>query len=397
MLYVLNNQVYGNVNYKIKLEKMNFKINQKYFFIVISLIYLIILSYWFAILNSRNEQDQLTLKSAFYFTPKISILIINFFNTNVHAKILLFLKVLIIPFSIYLLLVKIYNKYISLIWSALLALTSLSIYNNMNFRDFIFLNEKITNYNYEPLIFDFPIPGFSSLYFLIVYALIITIKKINNWYLLILSLLASLDFYINPIDALFLIGIWAIYLILKLNKGIKIQHVIINFFIILSIVLFGLITANLSVESASSYSISIYNLFAYLLLPLSLMVTLYFIQRIDIYEIYNRFSHIYFFMAIEMFIIILSYSNILPINLDILETRILQFFIHLFYYVPVIYFLAKPKIKLEYSFGSESSFFAKKMRFFSTFIYNISENFITVIISIMLILYNIFPLLNTLK
>jgi hypothetical protein len=247
------------------------------------------------------------------------------------------------------------------------------------------------------LIFDFPIPGFSSLYFLIVYALIITIKKINKWYLLILSILASLDFYINPIDALFLIGIWIIFLVLKMNKGIKIQHLLINFSIILSIVLFGLTTANLSAESTSSYSISIYNLIAYLLLPLSLMVTLYFIQRIDIYEIYNRFNHIYFFMAIEIFIIIISYSKILPINLDILETRILQFFIHLFYYVPVIYFLAKPKIRLEYSFGSESSFFAKKLRFLSTFIYNISENFIAIIISIMLILYNIFPLLNNLK
>jgi hypothetical protein len=274
---------------------------------------------------------------------------------------------------------------------------SLSIYNNLNFRDFIFLNEKITNVNYEPLIFDFPIPGFSSLFFLIVYALIITIKKTNKWLLLILSFLASLDFYINPIDALFLIGIWAIFLILKLNKGVKIQHVLINFFIILSIVLSGLITANLSAESVSSYSISIYNLIAYLFLPLSLMVTLYFIQRIDIYEIYNRFSHIYFFMAIEVFIIIISYFKIFPINLDILETRILQFFIHLFYYVPVIYFLSKPKIKVEYSFGSESSFFAKKMRFFSSLIYNISENFIAVIISIMLILYNFFPLLNTLK
>jgi hypothetical protein len=376
---------------------MNFKINQKYFFIVISIAYIIILSYWFAILNSRNEQDYLTLKSAFYITPKISISIINFFNTNVNTKILLFLKVLIIPFSIYLLLVKIYNKYISLIWSALLALMSLSIYNNLNFRDFIFLNEKITNVNYEPLIFDFPIPGFSSLFFLIIYALIITIKRINKWFLLILSLLASLDFYINPIDALFLIGIWATYLILKLNKGVKIQHVLINLFIIFSVVLTGLVTANLSAESVSSYSISIYNLIAYIFLPLSLMVTLYFIQRIDIYEIYNRFNHIYFFMAIEVLIIIISYSKILPINLDILETRILQFFIHLFYYVPVIYFLSKPKIKVEYSFGSESSFFAKKMRFFSSLIYNISENFIAVIISIMLILYNCFPLLNTLK
>jgi hypothetical protein len=376
---------------------MNFKINQKYFFIVISFTYAIILSYWFAILNFSNEEVHLTLKSAFYFTPKISISIIDFFNTYVHTKILLFLKVLIIPFSIYLLLVKVYNKYISLIWSALLALTSLSIYNNLNFRDFLFLNKKIVSLNYEPLIFDFPIPGFSSLYFLIVYALIITIKKINKWYLLILSILASLDFYINPIDALFLIGIWIIFLVLKMNKGIKIQHLLINFSIILSIVLFGLTTANLSAESTSSYSISIYNLIAYLLLPLSLMVTLYFIQRIDIYEIYNRFNHIYFFMAIEIFIIIISYSKILPINLDILETRILQFFIHLFYYVPVIYFLAKPKIRLEYSFGSESSFFAKKMRFLSTFIYNISENFIAIIISIMLILYNIFPLLNNLK
>jgi hypothetical protein len=376
---------------------MNFKINQKYFFAVISLTYVIILSYWFAILNSRNEHDLLKLKSAFYFTPKISVSIINFFNLNVHAKIILLLKVLIIPFSIYLLLVKIYNKYISLIWSALLALTSLSIYNNLNFRDFIFLNQKITNFNFEPLIFDFPIPGFSSLYFLIVYALIITIKKINNLHLFMLSILTSLDFYINPIDAIFLIGIWVIYLVLKLNKGIKIKYLIFNIIIILAIVLSGLITANLSAEGATGYSISIYNLIAYLLLPLSLMVTLYFIQRIDIYEIYNRFSHIYFFMAIEMFIIFISCSEILPINLDILETRILQFFIHLFYYVPVIYFLAKPKIKIEYSFGSESSYFAKKMRFFSSFIYNISENLIAVIISIMLILYNIFPLLNTLK
>jgi hypothetical protein len=158
-----------------------------------------------------------------------------------------------------------------------------------------------------------------------------------------------------------------------------------------------LLSGNINSVTNTINTIPIYNIIAYIVLPLFSIIILYFIQRIDLYEIYNRFSHIYIFMLIEFCIIIISYTKVFSINLDILETRILQFFVHLYYYVPVIYFLAKPKANLNYSFGSESSFIAKRLRFLATIIYNIGENIIALLVSIILILYNIFPLLNTLK
>jgi hypothetical protein len=276
-------------------------------------------------------------------------------------------------------------------------LTSLSIYSNLNFRDFILLNHNFAFSDYQPLIFDFPIPGFSTIYFLITYLLIISIKRLHLGFVLLLTILTSLDFYINPIDALFLIGIWSRYLLLLKPKGINLGVIFFQFLVILSIISIGLFSGNLSFENTVNLSIPNYNLLAYLILPLVLIFVLYYIKRIDFYEIYNRFSHVYIFMAIEFSVVIVSSSKILPIDLDIFETRILQFFIHLFYYVPIIYFLAKPRVKIEYAFGSEASFISKKMTIFSDLVYNFSEKFLTIVVTIMLISYNLFPLINSLK
>ena len=375
---------------------MKYKINPKYFFLTISISYLLILISW-VLIETNKSQEILELKSAFYFNPIISNYIIEYFNIYVNPILIVFIKILIIPFTIFLLLIEIYRKYISLIWASLLSLTSLSIYRNFNFRDFIFTIKQFPKNNLQPLIFDFPIPGFSTLYFLTVYLIIVSIKKSSKYFLLLITFLVSIDFYINPIDALFLIGIWAVYLFIKSNRISNTPFIFYNYLLIFLIISFGLYNGSINPPKHTILTIPLYNIIVYIILPLLCMTILFFIKRIDKYEIYNRFNHVYIFMTIELIVIIISYSKILAIDLDILENRILQFFIHLFYYVPVIYFLAKPNSKVKYSYGSESSTTSNFLRVVSGYIYKISENLLVIVLIVLLISYNIFPLINTIN
>ncbi len=369
----------------------------------IAITYLIVISIWYYIsiqVGSNFSLNEIKVKS-FYFEPYASTWFQSFIIKHFQEFAFNFLIIVIIPFSIYLLLVKIYSGYISIVWSSLLALLSLSVFENLSFHDFliqmgnIFSDSKPSNI--VPLIFEFPLPNFSTLYFIATYYIITSVKKINLVHITVFSFLVAFDFYINAIDALFLIAFWLIYFPYKIYLNKQYTTLFVLMFsigqaaIIFFAIFYGLRSGQINPDPSAIYFLPLYNILFYLVVPVIFMILLYFVQRIDLFEIVFKFRHIYAFMAVEIGVILLTFSGILPIDLHILKSRILQFFIHLFYYVPIIYYIGRPVY--HYSIGSEAGIYSTLFRKTLYLIYTKGENLIAITLTMLLVIYNLFPII----
>ena len=151
---------------------------------IIAAAYFLILCIWFYVINeNRFTFDfQSTTTNPFYFKPSASIWFQNFVIQHFNKVLIYLLCIIAIPFSMYLLLVTIYSRYISTLWASFIALLSLSVFKNFSFHAYLLdiFNPSVDNRIISaPLIFDFPLPGLSTLYFLIVYYFITQYKKIR--------------------------------------------------------------------------------------------------------------------------------------------------------------------------------------------------------------------------
>ena len=172
---------------------------------IIAAAYFLILCIWFYVINEDHFtfDFQSTSTNPFYFKPRASIGFQNFVLQHFNKVFTHLLCIVVIPFSIYLLLVTIYSRYISPLWASFIALLSLSVYEKLSFHAYllnIFKLPTIDRFISAPLIFDFPLPGSSTLYFLIVYFFITQYKKIRLPLITLFSLVVAADFYINAIS-----------------------------------------------------------------------------------------------------------------------------------------------------------------------------------------------------
>lgn len=371
-------------------------------FHIIATAYFLILCIWFYISNKDLLGCDFisTSKNTFYFEPFASIWFQNFVLQNFNSVLTNLLCIIVVPFSIFLLLVNIYSRYISTAWASFLALLSLSVYENLSFHSY--LGDIFNSHSGDrpvsiPLIFEFPLPGFSTLYFLVAYFFLTTYKKIRLPLITLFSLVVATDFYINAIDALFLVTFWFIYFPYKIyrEKLYSLARVVLisvlQLLLIFACIFPGLSAGKINPELSPVNTLPLYNILLYLLLPVALMGALYFIQRIDLYEIVFKFRHIYAFLMVEVLVILLTTTRLLPIDLHVLRSRILQFFIHLFYFVPVIYYVSRPVYN--YTRGSEAGSFAAALRKNLYLLYSRGENIIAITLTLLLVIYNLFPIL----
>jgi len=373
---------------------------------IIAAAYFLILCIWFYVINeNRFTFDfQSTTTNPFYFKPSASIWFQNFVIQHLNKILIYLLCIIAIPFSMYLLLVTIYSRYISTLWASFIALLSLSVYKNFSFHAYLIdifnpsVDDRIIS---APLIFDFPLPGLSTLYFLIVYYFIIQYKKIRLPLITLFSLLVASDFYVNAIDALFLVAFWFIYFPFKIYRekvyllGRVVLITVLQMLIIFACIYPGLSSGKINPDLSPVDTLSWYNIYFNLVLPAALMAMLYVIQRIDLYEIVFKFRHIYAFMLVEGFVIILTTTGLFSIDLLVLRSRILQFFIHLFYFVPVIYYVGRPLY--HYTRGSEAKSFATVLRENIYLLYSRHEKNISITLTFLLLIYNLYPLLAFFK
>jgi len=330
----------------------------------------------------------------FHFKPFLSLGIAAVINT-LPSFLSQLVSMVLVPFAIYVFLINIYKRYIHERWAVLFAILSLSVFEGFPFRDFITL-QPIANIKLMQ-ISQFPFPGLSTLLFLVLFYFISRIKVLKESTLFLVTALCACFFYVNALEAVFILGFWFLFfpfrLLKRKNKSLPkvIGITLVQALMVIGIVVYGLVNGGVESAETHNYVQSSYHIIAYYILPIVLMFMLYVIKRIDYYEIWVKFRHIYGFMAIEILIVTLSFTGILPISIDILNSRILQFFIHLFYFVPVVYYLSRPT--MEYKKGIEANKAITQLRNILSKSYPKFEQVFTFVISLLLIIYNIYPLI----
>jgi len=355
-------------------------------------IHFIILSVWFIkFLNESNFESLVNFNfENFYFKPYFSFKFFSFLIDQTSIEFIGFLSIVLIPFLTLILTYKVFDFFLTSKLSFLLSVITQTVYNDINLRG-IFLDFKSTSILMEksyPLIFNFPFPSMSTLIFLVLFLLLLEKREIGNNILKIstLNFFCSLYFYINAIDSAFLISIWFIFLLFDLNK-LSLRSKFFQALITLTILSPGLYLGK--VYKIHEYSsLNFYNLFIYNILPLIFSLVLFFTKRIDLKEVWVKFKYIYIFFAVEIFINLLVFYKVLNLDLVKINRQILQFPIHMIYYLPLIYYLKRKPFK--YSYGVESKSISLNFSKASFFIFEKSKNFVFYFILILVYYFN-FP------
>tara|TARA_B100001059_G_C17838465_1_gene590067 strand:+ start:145 stop:1296 length:1152 start_codon:yes stop_codon:yes gene_type:complete len=359
-----------------------------------SSIYLLILILWYYFFLLNNNFDLILSLSGnenYYFEPFLSLYVYNFFQESEFFHIISILNIVIIPFLTLMLLFKVYNYFIDSKYAFLFSLVSISIFNESNFRDFLFKVIRLDFMNFHsvndfPLIFKLPFPSFSVLIFLVIFLMILRIVQFNNLKFILITTISSLYFYVNALDSLFILIVWFFYLILNLRKLNKLKYFFIYSTLSLTLLTPGLFLSTIIQDEfytqSNSYNIVLYNLF-----PLMLSFVFFYIKRIDITQVWFKFKFIYLLLITEILINFIVYFKIFNIDLSILNKQIFQFMIHLLYYTPIVYYGA---IKSRnYKFGTESNILSKSL---SSLIFNLIvkyKNIVFNLLIVFLLLYNL--------
>jgi hypothetical protein len=249
----------------------------------------------------------------------------------------------------------------------------------MNFLENLTLEEV-------PLIFTFPFPSLSTLMFLALMVFIISIKKKENKAYWGTTILTALFFYINALDAIFILFLWFFVVFFVLYEKNKIKLRIYHFLIAGVVLAPGILNNTLAQNYQDTTQYDYYNLVLYNIIPLLLSVLFFKIKRIDPREVWFKFKYIYLFLFLEIIINLFVYSGLFIIDLDIMNRQALQFVIHLLYYTPIIYYVSRQSVN--YRFGSESNKLSIKLSnfFFNAFVK--SKKLIFYLLLILLFLFN---------
>jgi hypothetical protein len=340
-----------------------------------------------------SADNLLSPKHSFYFQPTLSklfaTLILELFGQNGT----IITACLLLPLASFSLLILIFKRHVSIWWAATLALLAVSSIGGYPFRDF--LSQIIVGAQNSagtpllPALLYFPIPSFSTLYFLLIFYTAVR-PYLGVPAITLLSAACALMIYINALDAPFVLAIWCGYFPLKLLRQkclpqklltvCLLQAIVIGMFIIPAI-----INADFSVVPPPSSDIGLYYCVVYLILPIFLILLLYFLYHFDPYELLFRFRHVYFIMSVEILLLCISSTGIIQLDMHIMKNRIVQFFAHTFYYIPIIYFASKTNNYISYT---ENSIIAILQKIIYGFFHKYSI-FLISILSILLYTYNI--------
>jgi len=274
-----------------------------------------------------------------------------------------FLFNIVFPLSSIILSYLIFKRFIPSIWAIFLSLLLILVFKDYPFRDFLtelFLNQRVINNTNPPEIIFSPIPSFSTFCFLLLFYLSTLSRIISNKKIFIYTILWSLFIYIHPLDWIYGLVFWFGYFIVKLyrkeKKSEKILSktlfmVLIN--IILSIAIIYPALADLLNNQISYSALAItdlnlkdnfYYIASYFFLPLLLLSVVTLLYKVDPYEIIINFWQIYLLMLVEIVILIsLIFVDYSGLSESLVKYRIVQFFIHGYYFIPPLHFITRKK------------------------------------------------------
>ena len=285
------------------------------------------------------------------------------------------IHLIVLPVISYFLLIKIYTKFIPLIWATSLALLSLLQSNELPFRSYLLNlmrnNSLNFNYNLDFAITHFPFPSLSVMVFLV---LALTTFNINFssyrdaiFKSSLYTFLWCLLLHIQPMDGLLGVIFFLIISTLRIYSRFKSNYLTlltttISLVIIISNIIIIYINSDLNqIIISDSSPISYYYIYFYLLNPILLLLIIYVIFKIDLRELLFKFSNILILIFIELLFIIVNQVTSIEFLNNITENRVTMFFLHFYYYVPFIYYLSRSQLSLNSFISSKKNIFYKNI------------------------------------
>lgn len=334
------------------------------------------------------------------FFPYFSIIIYGLLIKVFGAVEAFTILQVLLPTLSFVLLIKIYNIFIPLRWSLVLSALGMLAFSSIDLRFFI-LNiinglgwrDFMQGEPYGASIT--PFPSISLFFFLL--AFFITFHKkvfLSNFRMFFLTFLWSIQIYFHAINFFLGMPLWFFVLLIwhlkdkrQFSKTLIISRLV--FQLIFSMIICLPILYNstgfinldnyqyfgLYSSSTLDLNISSYYFLVYFILPIFLMLLSFLIFKIDYYEILLKFWPIYFLMFIELTFVLLKVFTGIGLQPTLFFDRIGKFFLHLFYYVPPLYYLTKSWINYD-----EFNYFKK---FISNFFVHHSKVYIPIVFLIL--------------
>jgi hypothetical protein len=328
----------------------------------------------------------------------LSALITEFFGQFIGLVIFS----LLFPLLCYIYLVRIYKLFLPLRWSIMLAALGLFSMVNYPFRDFLFnifsgdIASSLPKMT-QPDIMGQPFPSLSLLIFLLLFYYSIMSTKIGASKQILMSALWGIQGYVHILNLAFGLPFWMIAMGIfywRTSRNLQnndanislIKKFILNSGIMLilsSPVIFGTFIVELNLLTGHDVSLDWFVILTYIVTPLVLLAICFFTFRIDPYELVVKFHIVWIAIIVELLLLIFWYVFGFGLPGELIDARLGVFFLHLFYYVPTIYYAHKSYGK--YYHGSEANIISVYLRRFFSFAFR----------QLSLIYLNIFCLLLT--
>lgn len=329
-----------------------------------------------------------------FFTPIFTNVIFSFLH-GIKSNFALFLSFqVILPVVNLLLVYKILAEVVPWRWSIALSLLGASFIPGYAFREFVFdiitLNPPILP-NSLPISIQYPLPGIALFLFLIgfVFASQKTFFSISRAFLVTLFLSSLI--YIHALGATFLLIFWFIRYMVRCfrqgeNTGTILFNTSLQILLFLIICFPGIMALNTEFIDEPVSKVTPYYFFTYLISPLLLLAIVSYLTKVDIKEIYFRFSSIYALLLLEALFLLVDILGIFPINFDYLSQGIGQSLLHQLYYAPCICFLSR--FSSSYRPSSINGEIKDRVLFSISYAYKFSERYLLHFIIAFLLFYN---------
>jgi hypothetical protein len=288
-----------------------------------------------------------------------------------------------LPVCSFIVMVLIFHQYLFWRWSIALASLGITGFQSSAFRDFLFnflvgegwTNQAVIN---PPVAAGFPFPAISLLFFLIMFYLSIRRSYMSFRRATFLSIAWALQSQVHILNVIFGLPFWFVLLAVnlwRLNQGrwtrVQTQQYLVQVFIAFAVcipMMVSFITQDNQVIGWSQLgghmvgpnSVNWFFLFAYCAMPLGVLAIVYRVFRIDPYEIGVKFLPIWVMMGVEIAMTIAWEIFNIGITSDLARMRLGLPFLHILYFVPVIYFLCRSS--MDYQRGSEGSIVSRRVR-----------------------------------
>jgi hypothetical protein len=306
------------------------------------------------------------------------------------------------PIASFYLLARFFARYVNVLWAVTLAFTSFLSFSSLSFHQFLIqLIQKpyIAASTLQPLeISHYLFSSFSVFVFLLLVSICTLPVKLSMMRASVLSACWALFLYIHPIDALFGLIFWLMYYPIRLWRQEKelslkvfLSYVFLPVFIVAALVspfLLAVLNNTSNVYTLKLFqqgnAVSVYYYVVYFLIPIMLTSLVCLVQRVDYYEILSRFWHVIALMITECLLVV--GASFLPIEPSTVTNRIPFYFLHFYYYIPLIYFCSR-QTHHAYSHGIESNALANWVRRGLSWLFMRGSKYYLVVISLLLFVF----------